>query len=82
MSINDKAEELINFYSKITGYSIQSLNGWMLREMAIGEVERLISELEEIDLRYGLETEDKDSCLANTSVPYYESVIEVLKEKY
>ncbi len=82
MSIIYKAEELINFYSKITGYSIQSLNGWMLREMAIGEVERLISELEEIDLRYGLEIDDKDSCLASTSIPYYESVIDILKEKY
>ncbi len=82
MSINDKAEELINYYSKITGYSTQSLNGWMLREMAVGEVERLITELEQIDFNYALEDSDKDSCLANTVIPYYESVIEVLKEKY
>lgn len=82
MSISDKAEELINFYSKITGYSVHTLNGWIIRKMAISEVERLIAELEEIDLRYGLEIEDKDSCLASTSIPYYESVIEFLIENY
>lgn len=82
MSITDKAEELINFYSKITGYSIHTLNGWMLRDMAIGEVERLITELEQIDFNYDLEGSDKDTCLANTVIPYYESVIEYLKDNY
>lgn len=81
MSIRDKAEALIDFYSKITGLN-SYLNGWIVRQMAISEIERLISELKEIDFNYALEDSDKDSCLANTSIPYYESVIEYLKDNY
>ena len=82
MSEQDKAKELIEFYSNITGFTTQSLNGWMLREMAIGEVKRLIKELESVDSNYDLKDISPTTDLASTTIPYYNRVIKVLTIKY
>lgn len=82
MSEQDKAKELIEFYSNITGFSPQSLNGWMLREMAIGEVKRLIHELECVDFKHSLESIHPIACLTEKTIPYYKEVIKILTIKY
>jgi hypothetical protein len=82
MSEQDKAKELIDSYSKVTGFSIQSLNGWMLREMAVSEIRRLIKELENIEFNYDMDSQFKEVCLSKTTIPYYERVINELVNNY
>jgi hypothetical protein len=43
MTPKEKAKELIEWYSMLTGFSVQSLNGWMLREMATFLVDEILN---------------------------------------
>ncbi len=47
MEAKEKAKELIEYYSSLTGFSQKSLNAWMLKEMALHNIQEKINLLED-----------------------------------
>lgn len=78
MDKKEKAKELLDEYGKLTGWHVNGLNGWIVKELAVNGVEKIIKELKSVEFNYGLEESFKENSLTPTVIKYWEEVVEEL----